>query len=161
MLLIIAVSTVVGEGLAHENLNYDKKTKTYVPIWARSISYQKRAVLVKFKQVSEAGSSLQMFFKIAVLKNFANSTGKHLCWRYFLIKLQSWKDSIKKRLQHRSFPVKFAKFLRTPFLHNISSGCFWLLTRSREPKPMWLSVINIRFSCKRVFAVAKVSTSER
>ena len=25
-------------------------------------------------------------------------------------------DSIKKRLQHRCFPVKFAKFLRTPFL---------------------------------------------
>ena len=24
---------------------------------------------------------------------------------------------IKKRLQHKHFPVKFAKFLRTPFLH--------------------------------------------
>ena len=34
-------------------------------------------------------------------------------------------DFIKKRLRHRCFPVKFAKFLRTPFLHNTSGGCFW------------------------------------
>ena len=27
---------------------------------------------------------------------------------------------IKKRVQHRCFPVKFAKFLRTPFWHNTS-----------------------------------------
>ena len=30
-----------------------------------------------------------MFFKIVVLKNFANFTGKHLCWSLFLIKLQA------------------------------------------------------------------------
>ena len=29
------------------------------------------------------------FFKIEILKNFANSTGKHLCWSFFLIKLQA------------------------------------------------------------------------
>ena len=29
------------------------------------------------------------------------------------------KVSFKKRLQHRCFPVKFAKFLRTPILKNI------------------------------------------
>ena len=34
--------------------------------------------------------------------------------------------SIKKRLQHRCFPVKFAKFLRTPILRNI---CQRLLPR--------------------------------
>ena len=32
---------------------------------------------------------LQMFFKIGVLKNFANFTRKHLCWSFFLIKLQA------------------------------------------------------------------------
>ena len=26
--------------------------------------------------------------------------------------------SLKKRLQHRCFPVNFVKFLKTPFLHN-------------------------------------------
>ena len=31
----------------------------------------------------------QMFFKIVVLKNFANFIGKHQCWSIFLIKLQA------------------------------------------------------------------------
>ena len=32
---------------------------------------------------------------------------------------------VKKRFRHRFFPVKFAKFLRIPFLRSISGGCFW------------------------------------
>ena len=32
----------------------------------------------------------QMLFKINVLSNFANFTGKHLCCSLFLIKLQAW-----------------------------------------------------------------------
>ena len=31
---------------------------------------------------------------------------------------------IKKRFQHRGFPVQFAKFLRAPFSQNTSGGCF-------------------------------------
>ena len=31
----------------------------------------------------------EVFFKKDVLKNFANFTGKHLCWSLFLIKLQA------------------------------------------------------------------------
>ena len=34
---------------------------------------------------------------------------------------------IKKRLQHRCFPVKFAKFLETPFLESIPGGCFCIV----------------------------------
>ena len=48
-----------------------------------------------------------------VLKNFANFTGKYLCWSLFLIRTCNF---IKKRLQHRCFPMKFAKFLRTTIL---------------------------------------------
>ena len=48
----------------------------------------------------------QIFFKIGVLKNFANLTGKHLCWSEVC-------NFTKKRLQHGCFPVKFPKFLRT------------------------------------------------
>ena len=51
LLLIIAV--VKGE-LANENLNHNTKTKAHVPIRVRSVSYQTRAVLVKFEQLSEA-----------------------------------------------------------------------------------------------------------
>ena len=32
---------------------------------------------------------------------------------------------IKKRLQHWCFPVNIAKFLRAPFLQNISGSYFW------------------------------------
>ena len=41
-------------------------------------------------QIREAISRSQMFFKIekGVLKNFANFTGKIMCWSLFLIKLQ-------------------------------------------------------------------------
>ena len=52
----------------------------------------------------------QTFFIIVVLKNFANFTGKSLYWSLFLIFY-----SVKQRLQHRCFPVKFAKFLRKTF----------------------------------------------
>ena len=39
--------------------------------------------------ISGRSNRSQMFFKIGVLKNLANFTGKHLCWNLFLIKLQA------------------------------------------------------------------------
>ena len=43
----------------------------------------------------------QMFFKIDILKNFTNFTGKRLWWSLFLIKLQAWmpKRCNENRLQ--------------------------------------------------------------
>ena len=55
VILIIAVSEVVKGELANETVNYD--TKAYVPIWARSVSYQKKAVLLKREQVVHRFSS--------------------------------------------------------------------------------------------------------
>ena len=63
----------------------------------------------------------QMFFKIGILKNFATFTGKHLCWSLKAC------NFIKNRLLHRDFPVNIMKFLRTPFLQNVSSGCFSII----------------------------------
>ena len=63
-------------------------------------------------------SPSQMFLKIGVLKNFGNFTAKHLCWSLFLILFFSGLTPatlLKKRLQHRCFPVKFLKILKTPF----------------------------------------------
>ena len=53
--------------------------------------------------------------KKCVLKNFANFTGKYLCWSLVL------KDTptLLKRFQPRCFPLKLAKFLRIPILKNI------------------------------------------
>ena len=54
-----------------------------------------------------------MFFNISILKNLVIFTGK----KTVLESLFSLKacNFIKKTLQHRRFPVKIAKFLRTPF----------------------------------------------
>ena len=61
---------------------------------------------------------LKVFYKKAVLKNFAIFTVKHLRWSLlFAGCLQH--NFIKKRLQHRCFPVNIAKYLRTPFLKKI------------------------------------------
>ena len=59
-----------------------------------------------------------------VLQNFAKFKEKHLCWSFFLTKL------FRKRLQHKFFPVNFAKLLRTPLMaasaaqrvHYLSTG---------------------------------------
>ena len=47
-----------------------------------------------------------------VLKNFANFTGKHLCWSLLFTKLQTFRIAtlLKKRPLHMCFPVKFEKF---------------------------------------------------
>ena len=68
----------------------------------------------------------QIFFKIIVLKKFVNFTGKHLC-RILLYKAAGPLNPnfIKKRLQHRFFPTKFAKFVRT--------ACFTSLASLRFP----------------------------
>ena len=44
--------------------------------------------------------------------------------------------SLKKRLQHRCFPVKFARFLRALFLQNTSGACF--CTVSIELIAVWI-----------------------
>ena len=54
-----------------------------------------------------SNSRSQMFYD--ALQKLAIFTGKQLCWRFFLI------NFIKKRLQHRSFPVNVAKYLSTDF----------------------------------------------
>ena len=62
----------------------------------------------------------QMFFK----KIFR----KHLCWSFFLRKLQAWRSAflLKKRLQCSCFPVNIAKFLRTIFfLWNASCSLYF------------------------------------
>ena len=70
------------------------------------------------------------------------------------------RNSIKKRLQYSRFPVKFANFIRTPFLQNSFSGCFLKMNscfqRSPEQKQLRLSAINTIFSCKKVFAATKI-----
>ena len=76
--------------MANETVNYDAETKAYVTIWDRSVKLSKKGNPGEIRTVFRSSRS-QMSFKIGVINDFANSTGKHLCWRQFLIKLQSWR----------------------------------------------------------------------
>ena len=69
--------------------------------------------------------------KIGVLKNFANFKRKHLFWSLFFNKVAGLKACkfITKGLQHRCFPVKFAKFLRTSFF---TEHLRWLLALKKH-----------------------------
>ena len=62
-----------------------------------------------------------MFYKKAVLKNFEVSQ-KHTCVGvFFLFKiLFEIYNFLEKIIQHRRFPVNFAKFLKIPFHRTIS-----------------------------------------
>ena len=60
--------------------------------------------------------------KKGVLTNFTKFTGKRLCQSLFFNKVTGLRPAtlLKERLWHRSFPVNFVKFLRTP-----RGDCFW------------------------------------
>ena len=62
-------------------------------------------------------SRTEMFCKKGVLGNFAEFTGKRLCLSLLFDKVTDLRPLtlLKKRYWHGCFPVKFAKFLRTPF----------------------------------------------
>ena len=69
-------------------------------------------------------SRAEVLCKNCVFRNFAKFTGKHLCQSLFFNKVAGFWFQV--------FPVNFAKFLRTLFLTNTSSGCFcifveWIL----------------------------------
>ena len=101
-------------------------------------------------------SHLQMFFKIAVRKNFVNFIGKHLYWSLFLIKFQTQRlATLLKRHQHRCFPVKFAKILRTPILQNTLGGCFWMPWTLRDHH-YWGSFI---WYVRKIFRKTNISYS--
>ena len=61
----------------------------------------------------------QIFFKIVVLKSLANFIEKRLCWDSLFKKVTRLTAFNKKRLQHKCFPVKFAKYLRTFFKEDL------------------------------------------
>ena len=50
-------------------------------------------------------------------------------------------------LQHRCFPVKFAKILRTSFLQNTYGGCFCHQSRSKEAKKIATQQIFLTPKC--------------
>ena len=97
-------------------------------IWIQYFRYKE--YLTKLHSVTMAlnsrSSRSQIFFKLGVLKNLEIFTGKYLCWNLSLFNeiagLKAY-NFIKKRLQHRCFPVNIAKFVRAYFKEHL----WWLL----------------------------------
>ena len=110
-------------------INFWRQSKTSNVLWST------------FEELSSIfrSSRSQMFYKIVVLENFAKLTGKHLSWSVFLIKLKAFNFN-KKTLQHRCFPVNFAKFLRTSCSQNTTG---WLLLYFHNHS-LYLCVVNTR-----------------
>ena len=83
---------------------------------------------VRKRPASFRSSRQRCSVKKGVLRNFEKFTGKHLCQRLFLMKLQALclrpATLLKNRPWHWCFPVNFTKFLRTLFY--IEHLC-WLL----------------------------------
>ena len=113
-----------------------------------------------------------MFYKKAVLKNFAVFAEKHLYWSVFFNKIRGLRpiNLLKKRLQHRCFPVNIAKLLRTAILKNVCEGLFlyfkilqinffekWKIGRSKT----WKSRKNYsEFSYFQLFALQPKSKTQ-
>ena len=103
--------------------------RTLIASYFRPVNIAKFLRTAFLKNTSRS-NRLHVFFKIGVLKSFTNFTGKHLCWILLLKKLAGWRPAtlFKKILQHRYFPVKFEKFLRSPFF---TEHLRWLLLHLR------------------------------
>ena len=80
----------------------------------------------------------QMFFKIGVLKKCCKFHRKTSVLQYLFNEVAVLKtcNVIKKRLQHRCFPVIFAISLRMPFF--TEHLCWLLLNKPR--RPLWFIV---------------------
>ena len=72
---------------------------------------------------------------------------KYLCWSLFFDKVPGLQLYEKRGVQHRCFPVKFAKLLRTLFLQNIFGCCFWKIYLDRPEKGGYILL------AKKIYAV--------
>ena len=97
--------------------------RSYLIVVRLSVASWRSTLIIQSVYYGQIESSHRCSIAKSVLKNFAIFTGKFLCWSLFWTKLQAC-NFLKKRLQHRYFPVNVVKFSRTPILKYI---CKWLL----------------------------------
>ena len=101
-------------------------SKSKVRGGAKSKNKQPSWLYCTVVRLSGAANGAVRSIKEAVLKNFATSTW-NTCVVVSLLKVAGLKicNFIKKRPQHRCFPVNIAKFLRLTISKNI--GCFLIV----------------------------------
>ena len=92
-------------------------------------------------------SRLEVLCRKGVLRNFEKFTGKQLC--HILTKLQAL-TLLKKRPWHRSFPVNFLKFLRTP---SAREHLRWLLLKTPVNQPVFREeLVDLQLYYSRTFS---------
>ena len=107
----------------HSSINHQEQLfhRTLITSYFRPVN-----IANFFLQRTSRSSRLQMFFKIGVLKSFANFTGKHLCLSFFLKNLHA--EGLQLYLKKTPNQVFFCEvceiFKNTSFLHNYSGDCF-------------------------------------
>ena len=111
----IAISEISNHDKDWQGINRTDASKRQEALW-QCINFCK-LILAKGRS-SQRRSSIRK----GVLRNFTKFTRKPLCQSLFFNKVAALRPEtlLKKRLWHMCFPVNFAKFLRAPFLQNIS-----------------------------------------
>ena len=106
------VKSIVDPAMNPLNFINDWRSNYFVDIYCDFLSNNLLNVKTSLQSCSVRKS---------VLKDLANFTRKHLTlvMDSLFNKKRKRLQLIKKRLQHRCFPVKFVNFLRTPILKNI------------------------------------------
>ena len=98
-----------------------------------------------------------MIYKKAALKNFAIFTGKHLCWSFFIIKLQAFSTTILLERDSNTAGV-FLWILRNfkdnLFWRTSANDCFWEFMR------VWGSLKENRFKHNPIIAFKRNKNSK-
>ena len=114
----IRTREIGGARLSEELYGHDKDLPWF-NTKIKLLIYEKITYKVLCKNIEKSSGS-QLFFKIGVLKNLVNFTGKHLCSSLFLVKWQAWGPSTLWKRDSNTGAF-------TGALQNTSGGCFWTL----------------------------------
>ena len=104
--------------------------------------------------IQNKSSRLNMFFKIGVLKNFANFAGKHLCWSLFLVKFLN--NFIKGSPTQVFFCEIWKKFKNTFSTEHLK----WLLLSKETPAQVFTCEICEIFKNIFFYRTPPVAASE-
>ena len=97
-------------------------------------------------------SRLQIFFKIGLIKNFVNFTGKHLCWSLLLRKFKTDSNT-------DVFPWNFVKFLKYLFFRTPpvvdSRRVLWMSYLAKVLQFCHFNIFGINNRCLRKMPIKK------
>ena len=111
-------ATVVHSGFFPKKLKIWLKTQTTILFKLFVKFYVHRQTVLYYVNMSiKRNNRFQMFLKVSVLKNFCNIHRKTLLLEPLFNKVASLQacNFIKKRLQHRCFPMNITKFFGKAF----------------------------------------------